>query len=253
MTTLSSPVTSMTASPASSVTNAMNNTEIASDFTTFLRLLTTQLQNQDPLSPMDTNQFTQQLVEFASVEQQMKSNDALTALVALQQASLSTAALSLVGATVVVDGSTTQLASGQATWLLDVSKPATAAITIKDSTGQTVYSGTVSVNPGGQNFVWDGTGTDGTVCPDGAYTMTATATDASGQTTAVTTEIQARVDSVDLTQNPPLLSINGQNYTLNQILKIVAPAAVQNSTLNVAAPAAIKNSPLNQILKFIAS
>jgi flagellar basal-body rod modification protein FlgD len=203
----------------------MNNTEIASDFTTFLKLLTTQLQNQDPLSPMDTNQFTQQLVEFASVEQQMKSNDSLTALVALQQATLSSSALALVGATVVVDGSTTQLASGQATWILDVSKPATAAITIKDSTGATVYTGSVAVNPGGQNFVWDGHATDGTVCPDGTYTMTATATDANGQTTAISTEIQARVDSVDLTQNPPLLSINGQNYTLNQILKIIAPAA----------------------------
>jgi flagellar basal-body rod modification protein FlgD len=53
--------------------------------------------------------------------------------------------------------------------------------------------------------------------------MTATATDASGQTTAISTQIQAKVDSVDLTQTPPLLSINGQNYTVNQLQKIVAP------------------------------
>ena len=61
--------------------------------------------------------------------------------------------------------------------------------------------------------------------PDGAYTMTATATDASGQTTAISTQIQARMDSVDLTQNPPLLSINGQNYTVTQLQRIVAPGA----------------------------
>ena len=104
--TIISPVTSTTnpTSSAGAVANAMNNTEIASNFTTFLQLLTTQLKNQDPLSPMDTNQFTQQLVEFASVEQQMKSNDSLSTLVALEQSAQTTSALALVGATVVVNG-----------------------------------------------------------------------------------------------------------------------------------------------------
>jgi flagellar basal-body rod modification protein FlgD len=208
---------------ASTVANAVDNTEIASDFTTFLKLLTTQLQNQDPLSPMDTNQFTQQLVEFASVEQQMKSNDSLSTLVSLDQAAQTTSALNLVGATVVVDGSTTQLNNGSATWNLSVTKPATATVTIKDATGQTAYTGTFGVNAGAQNFVWDGHGNNGTLWPNGSYTMAATATDASGQTTAISTQIQAKVDSVDLTQTPPLLSINGQNYTVNQLQKIVAP------------------------------
>ena len=225
MTTITSSVPSTsTTTPASSVASALNNnTEIASNFTTFLQLLTTQLQNQDPLSPMDTNQFTQQLVEFASVEQQMKSNDSLTTLVSLEQAAQSTQALALVGATVVVDGSTTQLTNGKANWSLNVTKPATATVTIQDVTGQTAYTSTFGVNPGTQNFTWDGHGTNGTLWPDGAYTMTATATDASGQSTAISTQIQARVDSVDLTQTPPLLSINGQTYTVNQLQKIVAP------------------------------
>ncbi len=225
MTTITSPVPPTT-TPTGSVSSALNNdTEIASNFTTFLKLLTTQLQNQDPLSPMDTNQFTQQLVEFAGVEQQMKSNNSLSTLVTLDQAAQSTAALNLVGATVVVDGSTTQLSGGKANWSLNVTKPATATVTIKDATGQTAYTGSFAVNPGMQTFAWDGHGNNGTLWPDGAYTMTATATDASGQTTAVSTQIQARVDSVDLTQNPPLLSINGQNYTVNQLQKIVAPGA----------------------------
>ena len=227
MTTITSSVPSTsTTTPTSSVASALNNnTEIASNFTTFLQLLTTQLQNQDPLSPMDTNQFTQQLVEFASVEQQMKSNDSLTTLVSLEQAAQSTQALALVGATVVVDGSATQLTNGKANWSLNVTKPATATVTIKDATGQTAYTSTFGVNPGTQNFTWDGHGTNGTLWPDGAYTMTATAADASGQSTAISTQIQARVDSVDLTQTPPLLSINGQTYTVNQLQKIVAPGA----------------------------
>jgi flagellar basal-body rod modification protein FlgD len=216
------PLTSPT-NAASSVTSAMNNTEIASNFTTFLQLLVTQLKNQDPLSPMDTNQFTQQLVEFASVEQQMKSNDSLSTLVTLEKAAQSTSALALVGATVVVNGSTAQLANGQATWTLNAAKPATATITIADATGRTAYTGSFTINSGTQSFVWDGRGNDHTLWPDGTYTLTATATDASGQSSAISTLVQARVDSVDLTQNPPLLSINGQNYTMNQLQKIVAP------------------------------
>src|ERR1700692_84650 len=99
----STPVSSTVASGSTASTSGLlDNTEIASNFTTFLQLLTTQLQNQDPLSPMDTNQFTQQLVQFASVEQQMKSNDSLSTLVSLQQTAQTTSALALVGATVVV-------------------------------------------------------------------------------------------------------------------------------------------------------
>jgi len=224
--TIISPVTSTTnpASSAGAVANAMNNTEIASNFTTFLQLLTTQLKNQDPLSPMDTNQFTQQLVEFASVEQQMKSNESLSTLVSLEQSAQTTSALALVGAMVVVNGSTAQLANGQANWTLNAAKPATATISIADSTGRTAYTGTFAVNSGTQNFVWDGRGNDRTLWPNGTYTLTATATDASGQTSAISTQVQAKVDSVDLSQTPPVLSINGQNYTMNQLQKIVASA-----------------------------
>ena len=206
-----------------SVSNALDNTEIASNFTTFLQLLTTQLKNQNPLDPLDTNQFTQQLVEFAQVEQQMKSNDQLSSLVSLEKSAQATTALAYVGATVVVDGSTAPLTNSTANWSLNVTKPSTATITIKDSTGQNVYTGTVAVNPGTQNFTWNGRGNDGRLWPDGAYTLTATAVDANQQSVAISTEVQAVVDSVDLTQDTPQLSINGQNYTLDKIKRIVRP------------------------------
>jgi flagellar basal-body rod modification protein FlgD len=212
--------------PSSSNTNtssagALDGTEIASNFTTFLQLLTTQLQNQDPLSPLDTNQFTQQLVQFAQVEQQMKQNDQLSQLISIEQGAQSTVALTYVGQTVVVDGTTANLNNNQANWLLNVSKPATTTITITDSTGQTAYSGTFAMNPGDQTFTWDGKGNDGKTWPAGNYTMTATAVDASGQSTPVTTQIVGVVDSVDLSQNPPLLSIGGQTYTVDQIKRVI--------------------------------
>jgi len=214
------PVNTAAASTAAT-SGVVDNTMIASNFTTFLQLLTTQLKNQNPLEPLDTNQFTQQLVQFAQVEQQMKSNEQLTALVSLEKSAQSTTALAFVGATVVVDGSTAPLSNGRANWTLNVTKPSTATVTIKDSTGQTAYSGTFSVNPGSQAFAWDGRGNDGRLWPDGNYTLTATGVDANKQPVAISTEVQAQVDSVDLTQSPPLLSINGQNYTMDKIKRIV--------------------------------
>ena len=90
------------------------------------------------------------------------------------------------------------------------------------STGRTAYSGSFTVNAGAQSFVWNGQGNDGTIWPDGTYTLTATGTDANGQSTAISTQVQAKVDSVDLTQNPPVLSIAGQKYTVSQLQQIVA-------------------------------
>ena len=89
-------------------------TTLADNFQTFLTLLTTQLKNQNPLDPLDTNQFTQQLVQFAQVEQQLKSNDQLSTLVSLQQTAQATQALNFVGSTAVVDGSTAALTNGSA-------------------------------------------------------------------------------------------------------------------------------------------
>jgi flagellar basal-body rod modification protein FlgD len=212
-------------STASAATSAVSKDTIANNFQTFLTLLTTQLKNQNPLDPMDTNQFTQQLVQFAQVEQQMKSNDQLASLVSMEKSAQATTALAYVGSTVVVDGSTTALANGHADWTFSVTKPATATVTIKDSTGQTAYSGTFSVNPGNQAFSWDGRGNDGKLWANGNYTLTATAQDANKQTVAVSTEVQAPVDSVDLTQTPPVLSVAGQNFTLDKIKRIIRTGA----------------------------
>ena len=223
-------MTTVTSAPASTAAASTTTTSatgadqqmIASNFTTFLQLLTTQLKNQNPLDPLDTNQFTQQLVQFAQVEQQMKSNDQLSSLVSMEKSAQATTALAYVGANVVVDGATTNVANGSGTWSFNVSKPSTATVTIKDSTGATAYTGSFAVNPGNQDFTWDGKGNDGKQWPDGNYTLSATALDANKQSVGISTEVTAKVDSVDLTQSPPVLSINGQNFTMDKIKRIVA-------------------------------
>ena len=100
-------------------------------------------------------------------------------------------------------------------------KPATGTITITSATGQTVYTGNYSMNAGSQPFTWDGKDASGLQWPDGNYTISVTAQDASGQPVAVPTEIEGTVDSADLTQTPPVLSIAGQNYTLDKIKRVI--------------------------------
>src|SRR6188474_2814526 len=129
-----------TGTGTSSVSGALDNVEIAENFSTFLQLLTTQLKNQNPMDPLDTNQFTQQLVQFAQVEQQLKANDQLASLVSLQQTAQQTQALGFVGNTVAVDGQTTKLKDSSAAWNFNITKPATATFTVSNSTGQTVYT-----------------------------------------------------------------------------------------------------------------
>jgi len=214
------PLPASSSSSSGSLSSTTGST-LAGNFQTFLTLLTTQLKNQNPLDPLDTNQFTQQLVQFASVEQQLKTNDQLTTLVSLQQTAQSTQALGFVGKTAVVDGSTAALAKGSATWNLSVPTNSNVSISITNSTGQTVFTGNYSAQAGqNQAFTWDGKGNDGTQWPDGKYQLTATATDTAGNSVAVSTQIHGVVDSVDLTQSPPLLSINGQTYTVSQIKSI---------------------------------
>lgn len=216
------PSTSSSGTSSAAATNALASQQIAGNFQSFLQLLTTQLQNQNPLDPLDTNQFTQQLVEFAGVQQQLNTNDSLATLVSLQQTAQSTQALGFVGKTAVVTGSTAQLTSSTATWGLNVPADSTVTINITNSTGQTVYTNQYQVSKGNnQGYTWNGQGTDGTQYPDGAYTLTATGKDSSGNNVAISTEIQGVVSSVDLTQSPPLLTIGGQTYTVSQIQSIV--------------------------------
>ena len=213
--------TATNATTAATSATGVDQGTLAKNFTNFLQLLTTQLKNQNPLDPLDTNQFTQQLVQFAQVEQQLKSNDQLATLVSLQKTAQSTAALGFVGQKVLVDGATASLVDGSANWSLNVPKPAVVTINIRSSTGQTVFTGSYTMSAGVNDFAWDGKSANGTQWPDGSYTMVVTAKDAGGQAVAVPTEVEGMVNSADLTKTPPVLSVAGQDYTLDKIKRVM--------------------------------
>jgi flagellar basal-body rod modification protein FlgD len=209
-----------TGTATSNNTASDKTTGIADNFQTFLTLLTTQLQHQNPMDPLDTNQFTQQLVQFAGIEQQLKSNEQLKSLVEIEKSAQATNALIYVGNNVSVDGSKAAF-DKSATWNFQSEKETSATITITNSAGQTAYSGNFALKKGGSSFVWDGKGNDGVQWPPGNYTLTATGKDSSGNNVAISTEVQGIVDSVDLTASPPLVSIGGQSYTTDKIKRVM--------------------------------
>src|SRR5262247_3534569 len=218
-------VANNTSTSSTGNSTGVDKNTLAGNFQTFLTLLTTQLKNQNPLDPLDTNQFTQQLVQFAQVEQQLKQNEQLATLVSIEKTASATTALAYVGQNVAFDGQTAALANNKATWTLQVPAAANVTVTVKSATGQTVYTGTFAMGEGTQTFQWDGVDNNNTKWPDGNYTITATAKDANGQSVAIPSEVQGVVDSVDLTKTPPLLSVGGQTFTLDKIKRVVRPTA----------------------------
>src|SRR6204780_4696872 len=246
--------TTAAAAPASS------SQQLAGNLDTFLQLLTTQLQNQDPLSPMDTSQFTEQLVSFAGVEQQIDMNTNLQTLISMQQSSESLQALQLVGANVTINSNTETLSnatSTPATWGFSSPSPATGAVTITSSTGQVAYTGTTSLSAGSQTYTWNGQGNNGVTWPDGNYTLSINAVGANGQAVTISTQVQGTISSVNVSQNPPQVTVGGQSYPLSSIQSINSGS---NSISNAVSSAnnigssisnsinATKNSSLAQLL-----
>jgi len=213
------------ASAASSSTGTDART-IAGNFTQFLTLLTTQLRNQNPLDPMDTNAFTQQLVQFAGVEQQLKTNSTLGSILTNAQSSASASASGLLGRTVTADGTESELSDGSATWTLNADRAATkAVITIKDSEGNTVATKTKTLASGSQTFAWDGTSTTGLAAKDGTYAITVNATDATGGTVSVDTSVTGKVESVDLSGSAPVLVIGDQRVAVSKVKTLGASSS----------------------------
>lgn len=223
---MTSPVNSATNTALNSTTGATVSGDeqmIAGNFQMFLQLLTTQLKNQDPTSPLDTNQFTQQLVQFASVEQQLKTNSNLDALVALNKSSQATSALSFVGASVVADGASTEYKDGVAVWNVTSPSVAAADISVLDSNGNTVWTDKQTLAQGIQSYAWNGRTSTGQLAPEGSYTIQITALDGAGAPVKTSTDFSGTVSGVDLTGDQPLLLVGSTYLTINQIKGVVRP------------------------------
>jgi flagellar basal-body rod modification protein FlgD len=219
MATVSSSYSALTSQGATSTGSASK--EIAGNFQDFLLLLTTQLKNQSPLDPLDTNQFTQQLVQFAGVEQQLKSNDTLSSILTAMKSTSSSTAASYIGMKVTADGSSANLAGGVATWTVSAAKDTkAAAVTITDQDGTAIATKTVPLKAGSQTFTWDGRDASGSTQPDGEYKISVKALDASGQSVVVSTELSGVVSAVDVSGGAPVFTVGSSAIPLSKVKTI---------------------------------
>ncbi len=220
---MSQSVTSTNAATGTSGTGSTSSSQSAlssltDNYQTFLQMLLTQLQNQDPTSPMDSGQFTTELVQFAGVEQQINTNSNLTQLIQLTQDDATIASTSLVGKQVDVTSTQLALQGGTAEIAFAPSSAEPVAITVSNASGQSLYSTTVNAAAGSNTWTWNGQTAYGTTAPDGAYTVTAQAVAADGSTSAVPFSVVGTVTGVTtgsgtVTVNLGSLAVNMSNVT----------------------------------------
>ncbi|MBN8891957.1 MAG: flagellar hook assembly protein FlgD [Rhodospirillales bacterium] len=158
---------------------------LSGNFQTFLKMLMTQLQNQDPTSPLDTNQFTSQLVQFSSVEQQINTNSSLTQLIQLTQAAGVLQSTSMVGHKVSVTSDHLALQSGSAALQFAAPSKGPVAIAVYNDNGTKITDAVVDATAGSNTWNWDGRNVNGTQLPDGSYRVAVMGAAADGTTQAL--------------------------------------------------------------------
>lgn len=210
---------------------AAAQTKLAEDFSQFLQLLTVQLQNQDPLDPMDTSEMTNQIVAFTGVEQQINTNQKLDNLVALGIGNSTAAALGYVGLDASYissefhhDGSASSIKYAMNGNAIE------ATIRIIDEDGKTIYEEAASTAAGRHDFIWDGTTKYGDTAEAGTYKVVIDALDSEGNGVSVTTVVQGRVSGIE-TQNGQLFAIIGERaVAIGNILNAKEPSSTQVSS-----------------------
>lgn len=215
-------VSSTTYSSTSSTTDAAT---LSSDFDDFLVLLTTQLQYQDPLDPMDSSEFTNQLVQFSQVEQQIKTNDYLETLNTYAQASDTIKALGYVGLQIQNEGDTFAYSEGyNVTINYEIPEDATSGtIAILDSDGNTIYTESIdedNLAEGTHSFSWDGTDSEGDAAESGTYTISVSAFNSSVESLDVTTIVPGYVTGITTDDDGNiLLIVNDTTVDVDDVTK----------------------------------
>ncbi len=202
---------------------------LADNFDTFLTLLTEQLKNQDPLSPLDSNEFVGQLVQFSGVEQQIAQNRNLESLINLNAASSATSAVGFIGKEVDVLGSRVDLQNGSAKWTYTSANDAdSVTILVKDTNGKIVFQTQGQTGAGNQSFTWDGRDNAGTQLADGAYDLEVSALDTSGNLVSTSVSTTQVITGADFSGSEPALLVGNTRLAFSDILAVRerAPLAI---------------------------
>lgn len=203
---------------------AASSSGLLTDYNLFLKLLTTQMTNQDPLDPMDTSEYTAQLVQYSQVEQSIQQTGALGDILSQMLSQQMAQASSYIGREARFDSPVAGLGTDSpARWTYYVDgTPGTITATVKDAKGVTVA--TVDLKPDAQgSYAWDGKQTNGTKAPAGAYTLSVAAADASGAKLNTTINSIGVVDDVVTDGSSILLGVNGIRLSASGLVALAAP------------------------------
>jgi flagellar basal-body rod modification protein FlgD len=204
MTAAIAPAATAAASTAGKASASALNT-LGNNYTNFLTLLTTQLKNQNPSSPLDTNQFTSELVQFSSVEQQINTNSNLTQLIQLTQASQVEQSSAMIGKPVTVTSTQLSLQKGAAAVNFNTTAAGQVNVAVYNASGAVVQNANLDATLGSNTWKWDGKDVNGILLPDGPYKVGVTSVAANGKTaplsftvTGTTTSVQNNAGTVQL-------------------------------------------------------
>jgi flagellar basal-body rod modification protein FlgD len=220
--TSNSGVSSASGAAGSLLTNTGTNAlaSLSSNFNDFLSLLMTQLQNQDPSSPMDSNTFTSELVEFTQVEQQINTNTDLTQMIGLTQASQVEQSADMLGKAVTIGGDQLSLQNSNAEISFNTTSPEAVGITVFDSSGAAVISQTVTTVAGANTWTWNGSGPNGVTEPDGAYTVSVSQIGQSGSNAAVPFNVIGTATAVQNLNGTVELQMGGLTVPFSQVVQV---------------------------------
>ena len=212
----------LTNTAGSAASSNAASASISDTFDTFLTLLTTQLQYQDPIDPLNTDEFTNQLVQFSQVEQAIASNDKLDALLNQGGFNQISFAASLTGQTAEFHGSELTY-DGSTALEFGYQMPAGvdgATINIRNARGTLVYTANAETAVGRHGFTWSGDTLDGSTATPGTYSIDVSAQDAAGEPIAVQTSVARRVTGVDLSGNSILVETADGAFDMYDIIAI---------------------------------
>jgi flagellar basal-body rod modification protein FlgD len=198
---------------------------LAGNFDTFLTILTAQIQNQDPLEPLDSSQFTEQLVQFSGVEQQIRSNAQLEQLLTATRSNAGAALSGYLGQEAEIDSSGAQFNGEPVRWRYTLPADADrATVTVTDEKGKVLYSTAAEKTAGSHDFVWDGRlFNDETATKGEVYYINVVASDANDVELTPVHSLVARVTGVDLSFGEPALTTGYGVFAFSDIRRLVQP------------------------------
>lgn len=205
--------------------------QLAGNFDNFLKLLTTQLSNQDPLSPLDATQFTTQLAQFSMVEQQINTNKQLSQLIGAQGVNQGSYSVAFLGKMVEAQGSVSELKNGSAEWGYFLNGNAAGTqIQILDETGQVVRTIPGETTAGFHDLTWDGKNNDGDQLPDGAYTIKVSAVAGDGSPVSAVASAVSQVTGISFSNGEVQLHTLVGTVALGDIISVREPTAPATET-----------------------